>query len=86
MPLIYPENPFLWKLPGTVRLRLLINEQGMVDGAEVVKAEPQGEFEEAALDAVRRMRYEPAVKNGRPVKSQKLIEVTFDPYERNEQS
>ena len=84
VPLVYPENPFLWKLPGTVRLRLLIDEKGIVEGAVVVKAEPQGEFEEAALDAARRMRYEPAVKNGRPVKSQKLIEVTFDPYEREE--
>jgi TonB family protein len=84
VPLIYPENPLIWKLHGVVRLRLLISELGAVDGAEVVNAEPPGEFEEAALDAARRMRYDPAVKNGRPVKSQKLIEVTFDPHERKE--
>ena len=81
VPLIYPENPLIWKLGGVVRVRLLINEQGIVDAAEVVSAQPEGEFEEAALDAVRRMVYDPALRDGRPVKSEKLIEVTFDPYQ-----
>lgn len=81
VPLIYPENALIWKLGGVVRLRLLINEQGTVDAAEVVSAQPAGEFEEAALDAVRRLVYDPALRNGRPVKSEKLIEVAFDPYE-----
>jgi protein TonB len=86
VPLIYPENPLIWKLHGVVRLRVFISEQGTVDGAEVVLAQPPGEFEEAALDAIRRMTYKPAVKNGRPVKSQKLIEVNFDPNERSPDS
>jgi protein TonB len=79
--LIYPENPFIWKLGGVVRLRLLINEHGTVDAAEVLSAKPEGEFEEAALAAARRLVYDPALRNGRPVKSEKLIEVTFDPHE-----
>lgn len=80
-PLVYPENPLIWRLGGVVRLRLLISEHGTVDGAEVVSAEPEGEFEEAALAAARRLVYDPAKRNGRPVKSEKLIEVTFDPHE-----
>lgn len=80
-PLIYPEGPHMWKLRGVVRVRVYISERGDVADARVVHAEPSGDFEEAALDAVRRMVYEPAIKNGLPVKSQKLIEVTFDPYE-----
>ncbi len=79
VPLIYPENPFLWKLRGTVRLRVFINEFGTVDRALVVYAHPPGDFEAAALEAVGRLSYDPAIKNGKPVKSQKLIEVTFDP-------
>ena len=81
VPLVYPENPLIWKLAGVVRLRLLINEQGTVDAAEVVSAEPEGEFEEAALAAVRQLVYDPALRNGRPVRSEKVIEVTFDPHE-----
>jgi protein TonB len=79
--LIYPENPYIWKLGGLVRLRLLINERGTVDAAEVVSAEPEGDFEEAALAAARRLVYDPALRNGRPVKSEKFIEVTFDPHD-----
>jgi periplasmic protein TonB len=81
VPLVYPEEPLVWKLAGVVRLRLLINEQGAVDAAEIISAQPEGEFEQAALDAVRRLVYDPALRNGRPVKSEKRIEVTFDPYE-----
>ena len=78
-PLIYPENPFLWKLRGTVRLRVFINEHGTVDRAQVLYAHPPGEFEEAALEAAGRLVYDAAIKNGRPVKSQKVIEVSFNP-------
>jgi protein TonB len=81
VPLIYPENPYIWKLGGVVRLRLLISERGTVDAAEVVSAEPEGDFEEAALTAARRLVYEPALRNGHPVKSEKFIEVTFDPHQ-----
>jgi len=83
-PLVYPEDPFMWKLRGKVRLRVFINERGSVDRAVVVRAEPVGDFEEAALAAVLRLVYDPAIKDGRPVRSQKLIEVTFDPKEEGQ--
>jgi len=78
--LVYPEDAYIARLRGTVRLRVFISEQGRVDDAQVVFARPEGEFEEAALEAVRKLVYDPATRAGRPVKSQKLIEVTFDPY------
>ena len=81
VPLIYPEDALIWKLRGVVRLRVFISELGTVDSVQVVRAEPPGEFEEAAIAATQRLVYDPAVRNGRAVKSQKLIEVTFDPYE-----
>lgn len=80
-PLVYPEDALIWKLRGVVRLRVFISELGAVDSVRVVRAEPAGEFEEAAIAAAQRLVYDPAIKNGRAVKSQKLIEVTFDPYE-----
>ncbi len=81
-PLVYPEDPYLWKLAGKVRLRLFIGEDGRVESAEVVSARPPGHFEQAALDAGRAIRYQPALLGGRPVRSQKQIEVEFDPHER----
>lgn len=80
-PLIYPENPYLWKLPGTVRVRVFIGEDGRVDTVELVSAEPPGHFEEAALAAARQLRYRPAEIRGQPVRSRKLIEILFDPHE-----
>jgi outer membrane biosynthesis protein TonB len=39
-------------------------------------------FEDAALEAVRALKFLPAIKNGLPVKNRKTIEVNFDPYEK----
>lgn len=78
--LVYPEKAYVNRIPGTVRLRLYISDEGRVDKADVLAASPRGHFEQAALDAVRATRFRPARKDGRPVPSQKLIEVEFDPY------
>jgi protein TonB len=80
-PLVYPEHAFFSRLPGTVRARIYISESGAVDAVELVEAHPPGHFEQAALEALRQVRYQPALLSGRPVKSQKLIEVSFKPYE-----
>lgn len=79
--LVYPEDPHTWRLPGTVRLRVFIEADGSVSRAEVVSAQPAGHFEQAALAAGRALRYEPASIGGQPVRSQKLIDVVFDPHE-----
>ena len=78
--LVYPEKAYLNRIRGTVRVRVYINDAGRVDKAEIVAATPGGHFEQAALEAVQRSRFAPARKDGRPVPSQKLIEVEFDPY------
>lgn len=85
-PLVFPENALLWRLAGTVRARVFISETGTVDSVQIVEARPQGHFEEAAYAALRQVRYQPAMLGGRPVKSQKLIEVNFDPYEGSAQA
>lgn len=81
-PLVFPELAFLSKLPGTVRARVYIGEDGSVESIQIVSVRPrEGIFEEAALEALRQVRYKPAEIAGQPVKSQKLIEVKFNPYE-----
>jgi len=81
-PLVYPEGAYLAKLRGMVRVRVFISEEGVVESLEVVQAVPRrGIFEEAAIEALRQVRYKPAEIGGTPVKSQKLIEVKFNPYE-----
>ena len=79
--LVYPVKAYEMRLPGRVVVRILINEHGAVDEASVLEATPSGIFEEAALAATQALQFRPAQKYGRNVKSQKTIEVTFDPYE-----
>ena len=79
-PLILPEQAYLSKLAGTVRARVYIDEHGTVVSVDIVHAGPvRGVFEEAALEALAQVRYRPAILAGQAVKSQKLIEVKFDP-------
>jgi protein TonB len=78
--LVYPEKAYLNRIAGKVRLRIYISADGRIDKADIVAAVPAGHFEQAAIDAVQRTRFQPARKAGRPVRTQKLIEVEFDPY------
>lgn len=78
----YPWIEYRQRLGGVVRVTLFINEHGGLDKVDLVEATPPGHFEEAALEAVNQLRFKPALKNGRPVKSSKAIEVVFDPSER----
>ena len=80
--LVYPQLAYQMRTRGKVTLRILINERGGIDRVSVLDSEPRGTFEEAALTAIWAVQFSPAKKNGRSVKSQKTIEVTFDPYER----
>ena len=79
--LVYPQMPYQMRVRGKVMLRILINERGGIDQVSVLDSEPRGTFEEAALTAVWALKFAPAKKGGRSVKSQKTIEVTFNPYE-----
>lgn len=81
VPLIYPQFAYQNRVRGVVLLKILINERGTIDDVSIVEADPKGTFEGAARNAIVATRFSPAVRNGRPVKSQKMLEVKFDPYE-----
>jgi periplasmic protein TonB len=67
---------------GTVVLRLLISDTGHVDDVSVVRAEPEGVFEKAAIEAFAKARFSPGMAGGAPVKSQIRVEVQFMPINR----
>lgn len=75
----YPERALASGVSGSVTLRLLIDHAGILRDASVVDSHPAGVFENAALEAVRALRFRPAIRNGVPVGSVKIIEVPFDP-------
>ena len=75
----YPEHALAAGMTGKVTLRLLIDHLGALREARVIESHPAGYFEEAALKAVRSLKFKPAVRNGVPVGSIKVIEVPFEP-------
>ena len=61
-----------------VVLRLYISEEGLIDRIVTVSNSSGLSFEEAAVRAFSVARFSPALKKGRPVKAQLLVEVNFD--------
>ena len=57
---VYPRRALEAEREGYVRLRITIQADGSVSDAVVTEARPSGWFENAALDAVRRWRYQPS--------------------------
>jgi len=57
---VYPRRALEAEREGYVRLRITIQPDGSVSDAVVTDARPSGWFENAALDAVRRWRYQPS--------------------------
>lgn len=73
----YPDRAAAQRLDGHLLLLLLIDEFGIVNEASVVEARPEGYFEEAALSVFRATRFSPAQKQGQPVKSRVLLQVSY---------
>ena len=71
-----PDNFPLGRI-ATVKLRLFINEQGGVDDYQILAADQLPS--RTLLHDVREIRFRPAERAGRPVKSQKVVEISFIP-------
>ncbi|TDJ36459.1 MAG: energy transducer TonB [Gammaproteobacteria bacterium] len=61
---VYPSEAKAQGVEGYVEVRYAVTVDGVVDALEVVDAQPEGVFEEAALNAVRAWRYKPMVIKG----------------------
>ncbi len=73
----YPDQARRRSQEGTLKLMVKIDDLGRVRDVEVVEADLPGVFDEAALEAFRNARFQPAMKDGRPVRYQAYIRVSF---------
>ncbi len=64
-------------IEGWVDLQFLVRTDGTVGDVAIVGAEPVGVFEQSALDAVRRWRYQPVLRDGLAVEQRARIRVRF---------
>lgn len=65
-------------LSGWVEVSFLVASNGSVQEAKVTKAEPQGVFDQSALDAVQQWRFEPPTRDGKPATQRTNIRLRFD--------
>jgi protein TonB len=79
---IPPTYPFLAKrknIEGQVMLRFVVDKDGYAQEPEVFSAEPEGAgFEEAALKAIARYKFKPAIKDGEAVDCIVRLPISFE--------
>jgi protein TonB len=73
---VYPQAARRMGREGKVVLRLAIDETGKLQQVEVVESSGL-EFTRAAVEAVKKSTYRPALQNGRPVPSRAILPVQF---------
>ncbi len=72
---VYPPEAKAAGIEGVVIAEIIVNEQGRVTEAKVVRSVPL--LDEAALAAVRTWQYEPTLLNGQPVPVRMTVTVNF---------
>jgi protein TonB len=74
----YPEGALRAHIRGLVVLRVLVAENGSPEQIQVVRGAVGG-LTEAAVSAVRRWTFEPARRNGQPVRAWTTVPIPFEP-------
>lgn len=73
---VYPEMARRAGIEGRVTVQFIVNKQGRVENARVVRGIGGG-CDEAALKAVEAARFQPGKQRGRPVRVQMSISINF---------
>jgi protein TonB len=74
---IYPFWARNRNITGKVILKFLVNKNGEVEQIKVLKAEPEGVFEESSKNAVTKWRFEPGVYQGQPVNTWVTVPIRY---------
>lgn len=74
----YPRSAQRRRESGTVLLRVHVLADGSVGSVDLVQSSQSRDLDRAASDAVRRWRFRPALRDGRPVATAVQIPITFN--------
>jgi len=77
VPPVYPTKAIEQKLQGTVQLRFVVNESGVVTKARALRSS-NPVFEDAAVQSVLQWRFDPAVEGGRKVPKSLDLQFPFE--------
>ena len=74
----YPPRAKQQGIEGWVEVGFQITPVGTVDNAVVLRSDPPYVFDRAAIQAIRKWRYNPKVVDGKAVSRRKVTRFTFD--------
>jgi TonB family protein len=74
----YPDRALNDRIAGAVTVQYTVDKKGYTKDVHVVESSPQGVFDRAATDAIRRWRYKPAKYNGQPVEVPVRTRIRFE--------
>lgn len=77
IPPIYPQQALNQGIEGIVTVEFTIATDGSVKNPQIVKARPEKVFDDAVLTAIRKWKYPPEIKNGKPVEIRARIDIPF---------
>ena len=76
-PVEYPLRLWDQGIEGSTLVRVLVNESGSVDSVIVVESSGHAEFDSAAVAGARDMEFEPATRQGQPLRVWARVPVHF---------
>ena len=76
-PPVYPPRCLRMGIEGRVRVWVLVGENGKVQEVTLDRSSGESALDESALEAVRTWRFEPARRNGVPVRAWAIVPVEF---------
>lgn len=76
-PPVYPPRCLRMGIEGIVRLRILVGEDGRPQEVTLAKTSGDAGLDQSAIDAARGWRFEPARRNGEPVRAWATVPVEF---------
>lgn len=74
----FPAEAKKRNVSGWVEVVFTVNPEGKVENAKVQDSEPKQVFDFAALQAIEQWRFEPPMRNGKPVSQMSKIKLRFD--------
>lgn len=74
---VYPARALAQGQSGEVRVRLTVDTEGRVNKVVVLSASPAGVFDQAAMHAVHKWRFEPVKKDGRAIEASIATTIRF---------
>lgn len=75
----YPQEALNRNIGGTVRVRVMVAADGSVERMDVAESSGNRYLDRAAMEAVRRWRFKPAMRDGQPVIAQVIVPLEFKP-------